>query len=105
MASARKILIRLRNRYRRTLSERFGCRIAHLRNTVPLISFRFDDFPGSAPHTGGAILKRYGAMGTYYTALVLMDKDSPVGRICGPDELQQLIREGHELGCHTFAHC
>jgi peptidoglycan/xylan/chitin deacetylase (PgdA/CDA1 family) len=72
---------------------------------APLISFTFDDFPQSALHRGGNILKRYGATGTYFTSLGLMGLDSPSGRICNPDDLVMALDEGHELGCHTFAHC
>lgn len=71
----------------------------------PLISFTFDDFPQSALRTGGAILNRFGVAGTYYAALGLMDKSSASGRIFSVDDLPVLFEQGHELGCHTFAHC
>jgi hypothetical protein len=54
---------------------------------------------------GGAILNRHGAAGTYYTSLGLLGKDSPAGPICVEDDLRKLASGGHELGCHTFAHC
>jgi peptidoglycan/xylan/chitin deacetylase (PgdA/CDA1 family) len=72
---------------------------------APFISFTFDDFPQSALHRGGEILKSYGAVGTYYASLGLMDLDSPSGRVCSADDLAMALDEGHELGCHTFAHC
>jgi hypothetical protein len=71
----------------------------------PLISFTFDDFPESALLAGGAILNRFGLAGTYYASFGLMGKDSPSGRIFGPDHLKILAEQGHELGCHTFSHC
>src|SRR5260221_4311806 len=71
----------------------------------PLISFSFDDFPQSAIRTGGAILNRFGVAGTYYAALGLMDKSSPSGPIFSSGDLPALFEQGHELGCHTFAHC
>ncbi len=71
----------------------------------PLISFTFDDFPRSAIHTGGAILNRFGVAGTYYAALGLIDKLTPSGQIFSVDDLPALFEQGHELGCHTFAHC
>ena len=76
-----------------------------IRLQVPLISFTFDDFPRSALLTGGEILKSVGAAGTYYTALGLLGKDSPSGRICVLDDLKKALDEGHELGCHTYSHC
>src|SRR5882762_10159051 len=71
----------------------------------PLISFTFDDFPRSAIRTGGTILNRFGLAGTYYAALGLVDKLTPSGQIFSVDDLQVLFEQGHELGCHTFAHC
>jgi hypothetical protein len=72
---------------------------------APLVSFTFDDFPRSALHCGGAILKSYGVAGTYYASLGLLGLDSPSGRVCISDDLVTALEEGHELGCHTFSHC
>jgi peptidoglycan/xylan/chitin deacetylase (PgdA/CDA1 family) len=77
-----------------------------MRNEVPIISFTFDDFPRSAYHVAGTILKTYGFRGTYYAALGLMGKRaSPVGEIFSLEDLDRVAADGHELGCHTFAHC
>lgn len=71
----------------------------------PLISFTFDDFPRSALLTGGAILKRFGLAGTYYASLGLAGKETPSGQLFVSGDLTTLLEQGHELGCHTFAHC
>ena len=71
----------------------------------PLISFTFDDFPRSALMTGGAILQRFGRVGTYYASLGLVGKETASGQIFVPDDLTTLVEQGHELGCHTFSHC
>src|SRR2546429_104887 len=42
-----------------------------VRTALPLISFTFDDFPRSAFLDAGSILRRYGALGTYYASLGL----------------------------------
>jgi hypothetical protein len=76
-----------------------------MHNTVPYISFTFDDFPRSALYTGGNILKRYGLRATYYASFGLMGKEAPTGMIFVPDDIKELLAQGHELGCHTFAHC
>jgi peptidoglycan/xylan/chitin deacetylase (PgdA/CDA1 family) len=89
---------------RRIASVLFRRRLA-LDLDVPLVSFTFDDFPQSALHCGGSILKDYGVVGTYYTALGLMGLDSPSGRVCVSEDLVMALGDGHELGCHTFAHC
>ncbi len=71
----------------------------------PLISFSFDDFPESALHNGGAILRHFGLNGTYYASLGLIGNDSESGRIFGRTDLKLICEQGHELGCHTFSHC
>jgi peptidoglycan/xylan/chitin deacetylase (PgdA/CDA1 family) len=70
----------------------------------PIVSFTFDDFPRTALQIGGAILKNYGARGTYYAAMGLMDTVTAVGQQFGPADLDFLLDEGHELGSHTFGH-
>jgi len=71
----------------------------------PLISFTFDDFPRSALFVGGEILNRHGFAGTYYVALGLAGQEAGSGRMFELGDLPHLVRQGHELGCHTFAHC
>lgn len=99
------IIDRVQSRYRRDVSSRCGRRMVEVRPKFPTVSFTFDDFPRSALHEGGAILRRFGFLGTYYVALGLMDRDIPAGRAFSADDLRQTIAEGHELGCHTYAHC
>lgn len=76
-----------------------------IKTPVPLISFTFDDFPRSAFLNGGAILGRYGILGTYYVSMSLAGTQSQMGPMYHPEDLQELTRLGHELGCHTFGHC
>jgi peptidoglycan/xylan/chitin deacetylase (PgdA/CDA1 family) len=75
-----------------------------LAGSGPIVSFTFDDFPQSALHVGGAILKNYGASGTFYAAMGLMDQVNSLGRQFCAEDLQTLLRDGHELGSHTFGH-
>lgn len=70
-----------------------------------IISFTFDDFPRSALHTAGRILEENGIAGTYYTSLGLMGTIAPTGEQFIKEDLHQAFESGHELGCHTFAHC
>jgi peptidoglycan/xylan/chitin deacetylase (PgdA/CDA1 family) len=93
------------NWYKRRIASVLFKQVLSIDVGVPLISFTFDDFPQSALHCGGSILKRYGVAGTYYASLGLMGLDSPSGRVCSSDDLVMALEEGHELGCHTFAHC
>ena len=95
----------LRESYQLRVSRLCSRRPATMRNTTPLISFTFDDFPRSALKTGGAILKAHNLRGTYYISLGLMGQNGPVGSLFTSDDLHAVVAEGHELGCHTFAHC
>ena len=99
------LLKRFRGKYRRTLSTVLCRRPVEMKNTAPLISFTFDDFPQSALQVGGKILRAYGVAGTYYVSLGLLNRDEPTGRICSSTELTEVLAQGHELGCHTFGHC
>ena len=105
MRTVERLKRRFVNRVQRFLSESLHRREVALRLSVPLVSFTFDDFPSTALNVGGTILERYSARGTYYAALGLMNQDSPVGRIFSGAELGEVVARGHELGCHTYAHC
>src|SRR5687767_9120081 len=96
---------RCQGRYRRIAAARLAKRPFTLRNRAPIISFTFDDFPVSALHVAGRILEDEGVRGTYYTSLGLMGKTAPTGEMFGEEDVPAVIQRGHELGCHTFAHC
>lgn len=70
----------------------------------PIVSFSFDDFPRSAYTVGGAILKDFGARGTYYTAIGLMNSSNGLGEQFRQGDLEALVADGHELASHTFSH-
>jgi peptidoglycan/xylan/chitin deacetylase (PgdA/CDA1 family) len=69
-----------------------------------VISFTFDDFPRSALLNAGAILRERGLAGTYYASFGLMGKKAPTGEIFTREDLDELVRQEHELACHTFDH-
>ncbi len=96
---------RLTGFYQRKVASLAYRRLFSVHPQRPLISFTFDDFPRSAIRTGGAILNRFGVAGTYYAALGLVDQSTPSGQIFSVEDLPALFEQGHELGCHTFAHC
>jgi peptidoglycan/xylan/chitin deacetylase (PgdA/CDA1 family) len=95
---------RLASKWRRVSVDRFGCRPFTLRSDAPYVSFTFDDFPRSAYVEGGRILADHGVRGTYFVSYRLLGQPSVSGLIAPPDDLPGLVREGHELGCHTFEH-
>jgi peptidoglycan/xylan/chitin deacetylase (PgdA/CDA1 family) len=96
---------RVMGRFQRTMASSFCRRLVTLNNNRPLISFTFDDFPRSALHTGGEILIRAKVRGTYYASFGLMGTAAPTGEIFTQNDLAEFKAQGHELGCHTFAHC
>lgn len=100
-----RLWAKYQGRYRRNVHRLFFRRPFPINTSVPLISFTFDDFPRSALLTGGAILKDYGAVGTYYASFALMSTQSASGAMFLPEDLSLLLAQGHELGCHTFHHC
>lgn len=99
------LLERVANRYQKTVSGLFYRREVPMRQGGAVVSFTFDDYPRSAFQVAGDILSEHGAKGTYYTALGLMGKEGPVGKLFTLEDLVKTVDAGHELGCHTYAHC
>lgn len=64
-----------------------------------LISFTFDDFPASAYRVGGRIVADAGASATFYASTA---PGAPGPLVTG--DLEGLVADGHELGCHTHRH-
>jgi len=95
---------RAANRWRRFSVEHFARRDFRLPGDVAYVSFTFDDFPRTALTEGGRILRDHGVRGTYFVSFQLLDTDSVSGRIVSLDDLHRTLRDGHELGCHTFSH-
>jgi peptidoglycan/xylan/chitin deacetylase (PgdA/CDA1 family) len=85
------------------LSELCSHRIS-LNGGGPIVSFAFDDFPRTALHIGGEILKGHGARGTYYAAIGLMNTCNHLGELFRREDLHALWNDGHELASHTFSH-
>ena len=81
-----------------------AARPALLRPARPLISFTFDDFPKSAARTGAALLDRVGGRGTFYASTAYAGQTTHTGEMFGADDVRRLLGEGHEIGCHTYAH-
>jgi peptidoglycan/xylan/chitin deacetylase (PgdA/CDA1 family) len=96
---------RLRSRLRREASTKLARRPLAMRNEEPLISFTFDDFPRSALLQGGSILRACGLKGTFFASFGLMGHVGPTGEMFSPADLEEFVRENHELGCHTYDHC
>jgi peptidoglycan/xylan/chitin deacetylase (PgdA/CDA1 family) len=89
---------------RRRLLSSLHPRRASLGDLGPVVSFTFDDFPRTALTVGGNILKAYGSRGTYYAAIGLMNSSNHLGDLFRREDLDTLLRDGHELASHTFSH-
>lgn len=89
----------------RNLATYLNRRQVPLRSEQACVSFTFDDFPKTSWTTGGAILERNGAMGTFFISFGLLGGPSPSGAICTEQDISALMERGHELGCHTYSHC
>ena len=92
-------------RYQTTLATLCFKRTIILDNAVPYISFTFDDFPRSALRAGGEILVSSGLRATYYASFGRMGKASEPGAAFTLEDVERLVAQGHELGCHTYDHC
>ena len=69
-----------------------------------IVSFTFDDFPSAAATTGAELLQQHGWKGTFYLAHGLINANLLCGKMCSLPEINHLIKEGHEIGNHTFSH-
>ena len=91
-------------RVERRLAERVFRRGVPMRNQRPLVSFTFDDFPESAATTGARLLEEHGVRGTFYMSGGLLGRQHDGRLMASYEQVEQLDRAGHEIGCHTFSH-
>jgi peptidoglycan/xylan/chitin deacetylase (PgdA/CDA1 family) len=100
----RSFIERVITKGRRILADRLSQQMVPVDTPVPIVSFTFDDAPVTAFETGSAILRQVEARATYYVSLGLLDTETEVGAIASAAHLAQALKDGHELGCHTFDH-
>jgi peptidoglycan/xylan/chitin deacetylase (PgdA/CDA1 family) len=86
------------------LSRYFFTAPFELRNTQPIVSFTFDDFPENAASAGVPILDEYNAKATFYVSGGEVGKWSDHWQGVDADTIVDLHRRGHEIACHTFSH-
>jgi peptidoglycan/xylan/chitin deacetylase (PgdA/CDA1 family) len=53
---------------------------------------------------GATVLEKFGAKGTYYVAMGLMETTNDLGEQFRHDDLRSVLQRGHELASHTFSH-
>jgi peptidoglycan/xylan/chitin deacetylase (PgdA/CDA1 family) len=75
-----------------------------LLNETPMVSFTFDDIPKSAATTGAKLLEDHDARGTFYVSGGLVGTETSDWTAVDGQDIVDLHRHGHEIGCHTFSH-
>ena len=93
-----------RSKWNRITAEHLFRRPISIELTKPIVSFTFDDFPHSAATAGAALLESYGAAATYYVSLGLAGMREAAGLMFAGEDVDRVLANGHELGCHTFHH-
>jgi peptidoglycan/xylan/chitin deacetylase (PgdA/CDA1 family) len=94
----------LLTRIKRRIARHLPTNPLRMRNSVPLVSFTFDDVPDSAYLNGAALLDEYGMRGTFYIASGTCGTRDTYWQVIGRDQVHDLHQRGHEIGCHTFSH-
>ncbi len=93
---------------RRGLSRRAAValqtRTVRLHNSRPVVTFSFDDCPVSAVTVGAALLEQRDLRGSFYLCGGLADKAWENGPQFSADHVRALVKQGHEIGCHTHNH-
>jgi peptidoglycan/xylan/chitin deacetylase (PgdA/CDA1 family) len=98
--SARSQVGKLRQR---VLSSAFR-RLVPLGMEGPIVTFCFDDCPRSSLTLGARILESFGARGTYYISMSLINTTNRLGEQFRREDLETLHARGHEVASHTFSH-
>jgi peptidoglycan/xylan/chitin deacetylase (PgdA/CDA1 family) len=94
----------LLTRIKRRIARHLPTKPLAMRNSVPLVSFTFDDVPDSAYLNGAAVLDEYDMRGTFYIASGTCGTRDTYWRVIGRDQVRDLHQRGHEIGCHTYSH-
>lgn len=94
----------IRRKSNKLITERLSRSLAWRQVRNPVVSVTFDDFPKSALTVGGNILIENGCAGTYYAAMGLMGATTAIGAMFERADLDDLLSQGHEVGCHTLDH-
>jgi peptidoglycan/xylan/chitin deacetylase (PgdA/CDA1 family) len=96
----RRITQMLKNRGTRAIPIKL--RRVHL--SAPIVSFTFDDFAKSAWTEGGRIVEAHGGRATFYVLGDHCGKTIDNMRYYDEEDLIEIERRGHDIGCHTFDH-
>jgi peptidoglycan/xylan/chitin deacetylase (PgdA/CDA1 family) len=86
------------------LARSFPARRVDFAPVRPIVSFSFDDVPVSALVNGAEVLERHGVRGTFFVAGGIAGAEHDGQPMLTTGDYRDLVRRGHEIGHHTFAH-
>lgn len=89
---------------RRRLTRAYARRPATRSPARGMVTFSFDDAPASSAHEGAAVLEARSVRGAWFISAGLCGAHDHLGRYTTKEEVADLHRRGHEVGCHTFSH-
>jgi peptidoglycan/xylan/chitin deacetylase (PgdA/CDA1 family) len=90
-------------RVRRTVAALVRTRVLRMSNERAIVSFSFDDFPKSVLRAAD-ILSSTGVAGTFFLCSAFCGRTIDEVQYCDLGNIQFLLDNKHELGCHTFSH-
>lgn len=94
----------LKGKLRRRLAKLAVRRPATVALDRPMVSFSFDDAPGTAAAAGAALLEAGRLSGTYFICAGTMGEEGPMGLNASSEAIARLAEAGHEIACHTYSH-
>lgn len=104
MSPKPSLLSRAARKLRQRAVQAWPCKRIKSRLDRPIASVVFDDFAQSAWTVGGKVLETAGARGTYFVAGSYCGRELNGIKYYDAEHLVAAHRNGHEIGCHTFAH-
>jgi peptidoglycan/xylan/chitin deacetylase (PgdA/CDA1 family) len=98
------ILYRIQHGLRYEKAFYFGKKRILFPASLKVVSFTFDDFPESAAKNGSRVLESYDLCGTFYASFGLAGTSWNSERYFTNEEMVEVYKRGHEIGCHTYDH-
>lgn len=104
MSPKPSLISRAARKLRRQTVQAWPCKRIRSRLDRAIASVVFDDFAQSAWTTGGKVLEAAGVRGTYFVTGSYCGRELNGIKYYDADDVIAAHRNGHEIGCHTFAH-
>lgn len=69
-----------------------------------IVTFSFDDCHETSLLQASKILDNYDKKGTFYMCLGLSGKSNTNGNYADSEQINHILKNGHELACHSYSH-